>query len=87
VFAITGFDIQILPAVGAKTLAIRLAQRASRQCQQHLLPHDVLQLQAALSIIPYFRLIFGNGALTRLGIRALRPKQQVELALQRNRPS
>jgi len=80
----TGGEVQILPAVNAKTLAILCTQGASGQGEQHLLTHHVLEQKTCLSIIPYFGLILGNCAFASLGIRVLRPKQQVEVALERH---
>jgi hypothetical protein len=77
--------IQILAAARAQTFAVRLTESAIRQGKQHLLTHYILKQKPALSIIPYFGLILGNGSLSRLRVRALRPEQQVEPAYHRHR--
>ncbi|CAN5638417.1 hypothetical protein BH10ACI4_BH10ACI4_07150 [soil metagenome] len=70
--------VQILAAARAQTFAVRLTESASRQGKQHLLTHYILKQKPALSIIPYFGLILGNGSLSRFGVRTLRPEQQVK---------
>jgi len=49
-----------------------------------MLTHYVLKQKTRLPIIPYFGLIFRNCSFTGLGIGNFRPKQQVELALERH---
>ena len=66
-----------------EALAIEAAQSTSRQGEQHLLAHYILKQQTAFVIIPYLRLVFRNGTLPGIGIRAFRTKQQVEAPLKR----
>jgi len=79
--------IQVLTTARAKPFAVRRTEGATRQGQQHLLPHHILQQKTALFIITDFGLIRRNGTLPGFGIGLLRPENQVKIPLQwyRNR--
>ncbi len=74
--------IQILTTAGAKPLAVRFAEGTTRQGEQHLLTHHILQQKTALLIIPYFGLIFSNRVLSGDGIGAFRAENEVKIALE-----
>ena len=73
-----------MPAVDAKSLAVLLAERTPGQGEQHLFPHDVLEQQTVLSIIPYFGLIFGDGAFSGFGVGVFGAEEEVEAAGERD---
>jgi hypothetical protein len=82
--AVACTGVQVLPAVDAKSLAVLLAERTPGQGEQHLFPHDVLEQQTVLSIIPYFGLIFSNCAFSWLGVGVFRAEEEVEVAGERD---
>jgi hypothetical protein len=81
VLAVTASLVQILSATRAKSFAVFATERPSGQGEQHLFPHDVLQHEAALFIIPDFGLRLRNGSFSRLAVDPGGTEQQVELAL------
>lgn len=78
--ACTGCAVEILTTAGAKSFAVWRAERTSGQGEQHLLPHDILQQETTLFIIPDFGLVDGNCTLTGFGVGILRSEDEVEVA-------
>ena len=81
VLAVTASLVQILSAARAKSFAVFATERPSGQGKQHLFPHDVLQHEAALFIIPDFGLRLRNGSFSLLAIHPRRAEEEVKLAL------
>jgi hypothetical protein len=80
-FASTGGAVQILTTAGAKSFAVRRAERAAGQGEQHLFAHDILKQKTALFIIPDFCLVDGNCALAGFGVGGLGAEDKVEVAV------
>jgi hypothetical protein len=62
-------------------LAICLAEGSRGQGKKHLLTHHILKQQPTLCIVPYFGLIFRNGAFSGVGIRTFGSEDEVKPAL------
>ena len=77
--AIALFLIQVAPAMWAQALAVLAADRLQRQCQQDLLPQNILKEQTFSLIITDLSLGCGDGKLFFAGVRTLRPVQQFEV--------
>ena len=82
--AVAGSVVQVFSAGGAEAFAMFAAERPSGQGKEHLLPHDILQQQAGGSIIPYFGLVFCDGALAGFGVGGLGAEEEVETAGERD---
>jgi hypothetical protein len=78
--ASTGGAVQILTTAGAKSFAVRRAERATGQGEQHLFAHDILKQKTALFIIPDFCLVDGNCAFAGFGVGGLGAEDEVEVA-------
>jgi hypothetical protein len=79
--ASTGGAVQILTTAGAKSFAVRRAERTSWQGEQHLLTHDILKQKTAFFIIPDFCLVHRNCAFSGFGIGGLGTEDKVEVAI------
>ena len=79
--ATAGGAVQILTTAGAKSFAVRRAERAAGQGEQHLFAHDILKQKTALFIIPDFCLVDGNCAFAGFGVGSLGTEDEVEVAV------
>ncbi len=62
-------------------MAVRLTEGSRGQGKKHLLKHHILKQKPAVSIIPYFSLIFGNGTFAGVSICTFGSKDEVKAAL------
>jgi hypothetical protein len=83
-FAITGCEVQVLATARTKSLAVFFAERSGGQGEKHLFAHDILKRETTFIIITDFGLVWGDGALSGLGVGCLGAKDEVELATDRS---
>ena len=83
-FAITGCEVQVLATARTKSLAVFFAERSGGQGEKHLFAHDILKRETTFIIITDFGLVWGDGALSGLGVGGLGAKDEVELSADRS---